>query len=121
MKDKNIIDVLAISGLILPFIVFFFDLKCIFKRIFNIPCISCGLTRAFISIIHLDFISALKYNVLSIPLFIFIIIFYILYFLNKIFNKDYIYHFYSIISNNYKVLLLLLIVTWFINLITYLM
>ena len=34
------------------------------------PCFGCGLTRAFICILELKFLEAIRYNVLSIPLFI---------------------------------------------------
>ena len=42
------IKILAISVLSLLLIAFLFNYECIFKNIFNIPCISCGLTRGFI-------------------------------------------------------------------------
>jgi len=42
---------------------------CVFKNIFNIECIGCGTTRAFWSILHLQFREALEYNKLSIITF----------------------------------------------------
>ena len=119
MKKISEIDILAISGLFLPFIVFFFDIKCIFKSIFHIPCISCGLTRAFIEIIHLNIINAINYNILSIPLFIIIFVFYILYFYKLIFKVDYIAKLYNILSKHYKILICLLLIGWIINIINY--
>lgn len=116
MKDKNVIDILAISGIGLPFIVFFFDTKCIFKAIFHIPCISCGLTRGFKSILKLDFVSAYEYNVLSIPLFIMISIFYITYLLSKILKKDYINKLYTYLCKYYYILIIFLVIGWIINL-----
>jgi len=47
---------------------------CIFKNIFHRECLGCGTTRAFWSILHLQFETALEYNKLSIitfPLFTF--------------------------------------------------
>ena len=35
---------------------------CIFKRITGKACWNCGMTRAFLSILHLDFETAYKYN-----------------------------------------------------------
>ena len=35
---------------------------CIYKHITGKPCWNCGMTRAFLSIIHLNFEQALKYN-----------------------------------------------------------
>ena len=49
--------------------------SCIFKRIFNICCPGCGLTRSFRCILNFDFIRAIKYNILGIPLFICSVIF----------------------------------------------
>lgn len=115
MKKINEIDVLAISGVVLPFIVFFFDIKCIFKKIFHIPCISCGLTRGFIAILHLRFIDAIKYNILSIPLFIVIVAFYILYFLKLLFKIDYITDIYNYFSKYYRFLIIILFMCWVLN------
>ena len=35
---------------------------CIFKRITGDNCWNCGMTRAFLSILHLDFKNAYQYN-----------------------------------------------------------
>lgn len=35
---------------------------CLFKKIFGINCWNCGMTRAFLSMLHLDFNSAYIYN-----------------------------------------------------------
>lgn len=35
---------------------------CLFKKLFGINCWNCGMTRAFLSMLHLDFDSAYKYN-----------------------------------------------------------
>ena len=35
---------------------------CLFKRITGTNCWNCGMTRAFLSILHLDFEKAYKYN-----------------------------------------------------------
>ena len=35
---------------------------CIFKRITQRECWNCGMTRAFLSILHLDFKTAYQYN-----------------------------------------------------------
>lgn len=53
---------IVISGIV--------NFKCIFKLLLGISCPGCGLTRGFRSIIKLDFITATKYNILSVPLFI---------------------------------------------------
>ena len=116
MQNKKYINILMISGIFILFIIFFFDVHCIFKTVFQIPCISCGLTRAFKCILKLDFITATKYNVLSIPLFIMITTFYITYFISIIFKKDYIYKLYNLLCKYYNVLIIFLIIGWLINL-----
>ena len=119
MEDKRVIDILAISSIFLLFIVFFFDIQCIFKSIFHIPCVSCGLTRAFKCILKLDFINAIKYNILSIPLFILLLIFFILYIHNIFFKNNYIYKLYNVFSKHYYIVLSIFFISWIINLIIY--
>ncbi len=116
LENKKVINIIAISGVVLLLILLFFNVKCIFKEIFNIPCISCGLTRGFKSILKLDFINATKYNILSIPLFVLSILFYILYIFSLILKKVYIYKLYNILVKNYKILLIILLNSWLINL-----
>jgi len=119
LENKKVYHILAISGIILLLIVFSFDNVCIFKNIFNIPCISCGLTRGFISIIHFNFIEAINYNVLSIPLFILIIIYYILYII-YLFKNNTLDLFYKYFIKHYKILFLILLISWIINVVKYL-
>ena len=47
----------------------YFRIFCLFKLIFKIPCPGCGMTRAALSVLRLDFLSALYYNplVFSLP------------------------------------------------------
>lgn len=48
---------------------------CPINRIFGIQCFGCGLTRGFIAILRLDLAAAVRYHVLSIPLFIGILLY----------------------------------------------
>ena len=116
MQNKKYVNILMVSGILLLFIILFFDVHCIFKTIFHIPCISCGLTRGILSILKLDFISALKYNVLSIPIFIMILVFYVIYFISIIFKKDYVFKLYDVICKYYYILIIILVLGWLINL-----
>ncbi len=61
---------------------------CPIKNIFGISCFGCGLTRGFVSILELKFLDALKYNVLSIPLFICILIYAVLCGVDIVFDKN---------------------------------
>ena len=117
LENKKLYHILAISGIVLLIIAFLFDLKCIIKIIFKIPCPSCGLTRGFISIINLNFIEAVKYNILSIPIFICTIIFYILYILYIFLKKEYIFKYYNIFVKNYKIIIILFLISWVINIV----
>lgn len=42
---------------------------CNFRRVFNLDCPGCGMTRAFISVGHGDWLAAWRYNPASIPTF----------------------------------------------------
>ena len=61
---------------------------CIFKMIFDIPCPGCGLTRGFISILHLDFVEAMEYHVLSVPLFVSICVYALVALLDVFLNRN---------------------------------
>lgn len=37
-------------------------ITCVFLHFTGIPCPGCGMTRAFLSVIRLDFLGALRYN-----------------------------------------------------------
>lgn len=43
-------------------IIYYFDIGCLFYKVFGIPCAGCGMTRAFIAALHLDFQSAFKFH-----------------------------------------------------------
>ena len=57
------------------FLIFhFFSIPCPFKYFFHSPCLTCGATRAFLSLLSLDFKSYLYYNAMAVPLSIAIIL-----------------------------------------------
>ena len=109
-----------ISGILLAIIIFLFEPECLFKKIFIIPCSICGMTRAFKFILRGNLIIAFQINLLSIPLFIILIIFYLSYFISMIFKKNYIYKIYNIVVKNYKIIILILLINWITNIVKFL-
>ncbi len=74
---------------------------CLVNYIFGIKCFGCGMTRAFISILKLDFLEALEYNALSIPLFFGIFIYVLLFFSDILWNKNNAEKFEAILGRKY--------------------
>lgn len=60
----NTIKRLACLGGVLAIAIcmYYLDIGCPFKNLFGIPCAGCGMTRAFIALIQLDFKSAFNYH-----------------------------------------------------------
>ena len=94
-------------------------IPCFFKYITNIPCPGCGLTRSILSILNLDIVSAIKYNILGIPLFITIILLNIYLIKDIIYNKKSTITLINKILTNYKIIILLLIISEIINIYHY--
>lgn len=115
MKNRLIKISILFFETVLLYVILNINVGCFFRNIFGIRCPGCGLTRAFLSIFNLDFMSAFKYNIISIPLFIFIIIVNILIVYDIIFNKNKVYKFLNKLSNYYIVILIIFIITMFIN------
>ena len=114
---KKIINLsIILLEILLCLLIINYDIPCLFKSIFKIPCPACGLTRAFLSLSNLDIISAIRYNILSIPIFIFILL--INYYLIKdiIKKEDNVKLFINKIFKHYKIIILLLIISEIYNL-----
>jgi hypothetical protein len=80
VKSKNV--AILIAYILLPFILYFIPLDwlnkqhtiCLIKNIFGIECPGCGMTRAVISAVQLDFDKAIEYNkivIIVLPIFIY--------------------------------------------------
>ena len=65
-----------------------FEIPCLILSTFNVPCISCGLTRACLSALRLDFSAAFSFHPMfwSVPILYLYIIFDAKLFKNKILN-----------------------------------
>ena len=74
LKEKIITcgAVAAVVGLM-----YIFKLPCIFKAVLGIPCPGCGMTRAYISLLHLDFMQAFNFNIMfwSVPVLLLLYLF----------------------------------------------
>lgn len=70
-SKKEIIVKLLFSVFYLSLVLVFYRLGigCFFMSLFGIPCPGCGITRACLSLLHLDFAGAVRYNpmVFSLP------------------------------------------------------
>ena len=85
---------------------YYFDITCVFLKIFGVPCPGCGMTHAFLSLLELDFYSAVKHNILIFFMpYVFMYVFFD--FKHKIHNKILIG------------IALLAIINWVLKLITY--
>lgn len=90
---------------------------CLFKRIFNYPCPGCGIGRATMCFWSGDWLGAWDYNILSIPLNIFLIISLIGVSYDLI-KHDSVYLKYinkKKSKNFYFILFLLVIISWITN------
>ena len=69
-RIKNFIILIVL--IIFLYIIAILPVTCILKSVTGILCPACGMTRAFGAIMHFEFSKATYFNILSIPLFIFI-------------------------------------------------
>jgi hypothetical protein len=79
MKLKIFILGILIGGYIIIASLFSSTI-CVFKNVTGLPCPGCGLTRAYLSLLHLDLIKALQFH----PLFLLPAVILIILIYNKI-------------------------------------
>ncbi|MCC7150346.1 MAG: DUF2752 domain-containing protein [Saprospiraceae bacterium] len=96
LKVKNLFpQIKAIGVLIAPVAFYFVPLDwvnshpsiCLYKNLFHKECYGCGITRAVISAIHLDFYNAFSYNKSIILVFPLLFLIWLKFFLLIFFNK----------------------------------
>ena len=111
-KVLLILSILLVFGIL---VVFVFDLNCPFKNIFHLACPGCGLTRGFKSLLSLDFKGAFYYNILTIPIFLFLVGLFILLIIDFIKKKNYLDKYLSFFTKYYYIIIVLVIITTVIN------
>jgi len=84
---------------------------CPIYRIFGIRCLGCGMTRGFISILALDFQTALAYNILSVPLFVCLLLYTVFAITDIIFNKNFIATIEKQLAKKYMFIIYFIILT----------
>ncbi len=109
--------ILLLSEIIFTYLIFAnkINSNCLIKKYLNISCPACGFTRAFKSIINLNFIEAIKYNLLSIPVFIFLIVINIILIYDIFFNKKKTDKIFMFISKYTILIIIILIINTIIN------
>lgn len=98
--------------------IFILDTKipCVFKSTLGISCPSCGMTRAIHEILHFNFLQAIKYNILAVPLVILGIISTPIIIHDIIFNKNiFITTANKILTKYWYIVLIIVGITMLIN------
>ncbi|MCH5300593.1 MAG: DUF2752 domain-containing protein [Ruminococcus sp.] len=89
-RIKNLrIKLIATAGAAVVIIFcYIFDISCIFLTLFGFPCISCGMTRAWLAALRFDFFAAFAFHPMfwAIPILYLYILFDAKLFKNKIIN-----------------------------------
>lgn len=53
--------ILGYFAVTIPLMIYF-KIPCVFRHFFGISCFGCGMTRAVLSVLRLDFLAAIKYH-----------------------------------------------------------
>jgi len=116
MSRLKYLFIILIEGIVYYLIIIKnITIPCLFKKTIHIPCPGCGLTRAFKEILQLNLLNAIKYNILSIPLFILLIILNTLLIIDIIKDKNITKYVILKIFKHYKLIILLLLITELLN------
>ena len=91
------------------------SIPCFFKLFFSLPCPGCGMTRAFLEIFHFNFVSAFSYNILAIPLFLYLLLLNCLLFYDTIFYKNKSLAYLKFTEKYSLFLILFLTLSWIVN------
>ena len=111
-RIKNICILTILTSFLL--VIELVPVTCIFKQVTGIYCPACGMTRAFHSILNLNFRDAFSYNILSIPLFIFIVSSFLILIYETLIGKfEYVPKLLKLLSN--KLILIIIFISIFIS------
>ena len=114
-ENKRLIIFFLLLSIFLLLILFGLKFNCPIKSIFNISCPGCGLTRSITSLLQLNILDRLYYNILGIPLFLFFITSYLLIVIDIIKKRNYLQSFLHKLSKYYLVIIIFLIITFILN------
>ena len=74
-KVLAIYAIVSLCAILLVNLVDFVNFECLYKKLLNMYCAGCGVTRMFESMFHLDFYQAFRFNPFMFILVIFFFIF----------------------------------------------
>ncbi len=106
--------ILLVFGIL---VVFVFDVNCVFKTITGIPCPGCGLTRGFRMLFKGHLLSAEKYNIVPIPIFLLFVCCLVLMIIDFFKKTNKTKKYLSEIANHYILIIGIVLATWIVNII----
>lgn len=106
--------ILLVFGIL---VVFVFDVNCVFKSVFGIACPGCGLTRGFRELFSGNLVGAFKYNILTIPIFLFLLGTMVLFLFDVFLKRDYLIKYFNFFGRYYIYVIVLVFLSFLINII----
>lgn len=110
----NIVILLIITILFIVLFVLRTEVPCMFKSILGISCPGCGMTRAIGEIFKLNLLEAIKYNIFSVFMFVFILLSCVFILIDIFKNSNKYLTFINKTLNKYWYIFILILVVMFI-------
>lgn len=110
----NIVILLIITILFIVLFVLRIEVPCMFKSILGISCPGCGMTRAIGEIFKLNLLEAIKYNIFSVFMFVFILLSCVFILIDIFKNSNKYLTFVNKTLNKYWYIFILILVVMFI-------